>query len=320
MMDDRGDVNNTCTSSAAGVCHEQKECHKAAKMFRKSFQDISLNTTNSHVQNASSLHLNTPDDNANNSNLFYAAYIQTHWLLKSTNLRLNKNNESEQIFCTQQWPRSLCTRDAINRFNSDYNHIDHYVTCLNPAEVWCDHPLCKEARCGKQGCLRCYRFLPRDYTLSANGSIVSRQSERSYDIVSFVKCCWCCVSFCDKHMEPYYEGKIRSEPHWYQCDVCQKSSCPDCVSQVFDSIPDPQGCQVVSGGRVCAKKLCIDCSWYVGTLKNSSEVVAKQGVLTSTDRESMASIEECCPTCRLQVEKRMKEMEDMRNSFMGFLP
>ena len=143
MMDDRGDVNNTCTSSAAGVCHEQKECHKAAKMFRKSFQDISLNTTNSHVQNASSLHLNTPDDNANNSNLFYAAYIQTHWLLKSTNLRLNKNNESEQIFCTQQWPRSLCTRDAINRFNSDYNHIDHYVTCLNPAEVWCDHPLCK---------------------------------------------------------------------------------------------------------------------------------------------------------------------------------
>ena len=113
-------------------------------------------------------------------------------MLKSTNLRLNKNNESEQIFCTQQWPRSLCTRDAINRFNSDYNHIDHYVTCLNPAEVWCDHPLCKEARCGKQGCLRCYRFLPRDYTLSANVSIVSRHSERSYDIVSFVKCCLCC--------------------------------------------------------------------------------------------------------------------------------
>ena len=324
MTDARGDENNTCTSSVAVIWNDRKDCHKAAKMFRKSFHDINLKTTNSHAQDTSSLRLNTSDeDDVNNGNFLYTAYLQTHLLLKSTNLRLDKNNDSEQIFCTQQWPRSLCTRDAINRFNSDYNHIDHYVTCLNPAEVWCDHPLCKEARCGKQGCLRCYRFLPRDYTLSANGSIVGRQSERSYDIVSFAKCSWCCVSFCDKHMKPYSVqswGRISREPHWYQCDVCQKSSCPDCVSQVFDSIPDPQGCQVISGGRLCGKKLCTDCVWYVGTLKNSSEVVAKQGILTSTERESMTSIEECCPTCRLRVEKRMNEMEDMRNSFMGFLP
>ena len=297
----------------------EHECHAAAKMVRKAFGDMVLDRAN--VDNFDSGNAKTDESSSQENHHLYAAYIQQHWLMKSTNLRLDNTNESQQIFCTQQWPRSLCTRDAIDRFNSDY--AAHHVTCLKPAEVWCDDLSCDEARCGAQGCLRCYRFLPRDYSLSANGTIVGRQSERNYDMVSFVKCSWCCVSFCSKHVEAHLEhsgGRV-NRPGWYQCDVCQKSSCPDCVSQIFDHIPDPNGCQVITNGRVCGRNICKDCIWYVGTSQNeTSHVVKEQGGLSSLEREGISDVTKCCPRCLLQVEKRMNEIEDIRKSCMGFLP
>lgn len=323
MLDMQDKAKNVSSHHVARLKSEQdtepEECNKAAKMFRKAFNDIQMNKPLDSTSHKGSFNA---DSSKNCDNLsLYAAYVQAHWLMKSTNLRLDKKNEEQQMFCTQTWPRSLCNRNDINRFNSDYE--SHTVTCLNPAEVWCDHPSCEEARCGKQGCLRCYRFLPRDYTLSANGMIVGRQSERSYDLVSFVKCTWCCVSFCNKHFE-FSSRRGHEKLYWYQCDVCQRSSCLDCVSQVFNGVPDAKGCQVVTNGIVCGRKICKDCVWYVGTLKDgitSSKVVAIQGnKMSPIEKNSLSSPEECCPTCHLQVEKRMKEMQEMQQAFMGFMP
>lgn len=279
------------------------ECDKAAKMFRKSFTDMELSRSDN---------LSLEPDN--NLHSLFRGYIQAHWLMKSTNLRLDKNSEQQQMFCNQTWPRSLCNRDDINRFDNDYS--SHTVTCLNPGEVWCDNPSCSEARCGKQGCLRCYRFLPRDYTLSANGTIIGRPSERSYDMIAFIKCSWCCVSYCTNHVESSSYGQ-----DWYQCDVCQKSSCPDCVSQVYNQIPDPMGCQVVTNGRVCGRKICKDCTWCVGTINDGTVISEKESTMLSKGKESMMSNpEKCCPTCRQQMLERIQEMHRMQNSFMGFIP
>jgi hypothetical protein len=38
------------------------------------------------------------------------------------------------------------------------------------------------------------------------------------------------------------------------------------------------------------------------------------------EKERLECVEECCPQCQPQVESRMKEMELMQNSFMGFMP
>jgi hypothetical protein len=315
----------TATSSVAnGTADEAKKpdhC-KATRMFRKAFVDMELNIPNDSTQDICNLKDDTSANHDNNS--FYAAYIQAHWLMKSTNLRLDDNNESQQMFCTQTWPRSLCNRNDIDRFNSDYS--SHTVTCLNPAEIWCDYPSCKEARCGKQGCLKCYRFLPREYTFSANGMVVGRQSERSYDMVSFVKCSWCCVSFCNMHLDSYFSISqgVSNEQLWHQCDVCQKSSCRECVSQVFDSPPDANGCQVVTNRRVCGRKVCSDCMWRVGLLHNESgsfKVVSRPGgKVSSEEKELLSNTEQCCHMCRPLLETRMKEMQAMQNSFMGFMP
>lgn len=300
------------------------ECHGAAKMFRKAFDDMKMDRPN--VDNSvsdSSGRLKTDESSDQDNNYLYTAYVQQNWVMKSTNLRLDNKNEPQQIFCNQKWPRSLCSRDAINRFNSDYEA--HHVTCLKPAEVWCDDLSCEEARCGKQGCLRCYRFLPRDYTLSANGTIIGRQSERNYDMVSFVRCSWCRVSYCSKHVcaNSGKSGERTDRPIWYQCDVCEKSSCPDCVSQIFDRIPDSKGCQVITNGRICGRNVCKDCIWFVGTNhneKSSNNIVKEQGGMLDLNRKEITDVTECCPRCLLQVEKRMNEMEDIRKSCMGFLP
>jgi hypothetical protein len=301
-------------ASAKNDLSGEDKFHKAAKMFLRAIDDCSSDKTSVNQDNTKS---------------FFAAYVQAHWLLKSTNLRSTSNGESNQIFCTQTWPRSLCERNA-NRWNDDAN--SNNVMCLNPAEVWCDFPSCNEARCGRQGCLRCYRFLPRDYSLSASGKIVGRQCrDRSYDMVTFVKCSWCSVSFCNKHLGFYCDE--HDDDCWYQCDVCQSSSCTDCVSQVFVRPPSAAGCSVVTRGRVCGRKLCKDCSWYVGKSRNndrsnsastsstSSKVISQQGKMMNLgEKERLECVEECCPQCQPQVESRMKEMELMQNSFMGFMP
>jgi hypothetical protein len=290
---------------------QDDECDKATRMFQKTFNEMGIDRSGGTSNRTDNLKVDTSEPD--NLNFFYNGFIQAHWLMKSTNLRLDKNSEQQQIFCNQSWPRSLCNRDDINRFDNDYT--SHTVTCLNPAEVFCDHPSCDEARCGKQGCLRCYRFLPRDYTLSANGTIIGRPSERSYDMITFIKCSWCYVSYCSNHIE---SGSLGQD--WYQCEVCQKSSCPDCVSQVYNHIPDPMGCQVVSNGRICGRKMCKDCTWCVGIVYDGAVIAEKESMMTSNEKESMSNVEKCCQACQLQVLERMQEMQKMQNSFMGFMP
>ena len=322
VPDDSGTNSVAHAASAKIDDFEEEECHEAAKMFKKSYYDM-LNVADGTTYSSSNLTIGTSVSHENLYS-FYTAYVHAHRLVKTTNLRLDKQNDSRQKFCTQTWPRSLCNRDDINRFNNDY--ASHTVTCLNPAEVWCDYPSCEEARCGRKGCLRCYRFLPRDYTLSANGMIVGRQSERSYDLVSFVKCSWCSVSFCNKHVVSNFQTFRDSdkEQNWYHCDVCEVSSCPDCVSQVFLRTPDMRGCPTITSGRVCGRKTCKDCVWYVVKSKTAgrgSEVVAKQGgAIGGIEKVDWTSIEECCPTCVARVKKRMEEMQLLQESFMGFMP
>ncbi|KAL7480682.1 hypothetical protein ACHAW6_006351 [Cyclotella cf. meneghiniana] len=302
-------------------------CHKAAIMFRKAFRDMELNALADIRRNSSNCSLDSSVNQENKRSLF-AAYAQAHWLMRSTNLRLDAKGELRQTFCTQTWPRSLCDRNDANRWNNN-NTSSNVVTCLNPAEVWCDHPFCKEARCGVQGCLRCYRFLPRDYSFSVSGMIVGRQCrERSYDMVTFVKCSWCSVSFCNNHLPSFIQERTRSPciGKWFLCDLCQLSSCSDCVSQLFVRPIDLEGCPIVTSGKICGRQLCKDCVWYVGTPRmntnsNNSSVISQQGGMTSLEeRESWELVEACCPQCQPQVEARIKEMQLMQNSFMGFMP
>ncbi|KAL3790008.1 hypothetical protein HJC23_011364 [Cyclotella cryptica] len=318
--------NSRYLSSAQDDVEEAAPVHKAAMMFRKAFRDSEVDATADIKQNSSGSSVGTSVNQGDKKTL-YAAYAQAHWLLRSTNLRLDEEGESRQIFCTQTWPRSLCDRNDSNRWNND-NTSPNVVTCLNPAEVWCDHPSCIEARCGAQGCLRCYRFLPRDYSLSASGMLVGRQcSERSYDMVTFFKCSWCSVSYCINHISSLIE-----KPHglpcnglWFHCDVCQLSSCSDCVSQVFVRTPALEGCPIVTSGRICGRLLCKNCVWYVGTPRNDKSsnrsVISHQGgMMSPEERESWEVVEACCPQCQPQVETRMKELQIMQNSFMGFMP
>ncbi|EJK59114.1 hypothetical protein THAOC_20703, partial [Thalassiosira oceanica] len=171
--------------------------HKAAWMWRHELQAISNNASDGteEVVSEASCQPTGVDrlGQKEDENIYFNAYVQKHISMRLTNLRLEGRHDSDrfpkylsrlstrQQLCTQAWPGSLslATDDAVG---SDAN----LVVCHNSAEAWCDHPSCYEARCGPEGCLRCYRFLPRDYTLSANRLAVSSEcSERNHDCIRF---------------------------------------------------------------------------------------------------------------------------------------
>jgi hypothetical protein len=190
----------------------------------------------------------------------YEGYIQTHSMMKLTNLRPVKfigngdtghegqqqqqHYQLRQQVCTQTWPGqlSLLNERLLQPPHNANNNNNNVVTCLNSAEIWCDHPNCNQARCGPQGCLRCYRFIlppPLQYQqqqqqqqqqqLRENNRLLARDldgpgdnnilgawrttnrecSERNYDFVSFVKCDWCSVSLCNEHIDTVYNGTRR---------------------------------------------------------------------------------------------------------------
>ena len=227
--------------------------HKAAWMWRRELQIIpnnAINGTDKVVSEASCQPREVDQVNqpSRGENIYFKAYVQKHMSMRLTNLRLEGRHDSErfpkymsqlstrQQLCSQSWPGqlSLVMDDAIG---GDAN----LVVCHNSAEAWCDHPSCYEARCGPQGCLRCYRFLPRDYSLSANRLAVSSEcSERNYDCIRFYKCSWCSVSFCQQHCDRFYqEGRQGSSVmSWFKCDECGVQSCPDCSDQLFLERPD----------------------------------------------------------------------------------
>ena len=336
----------------------------------------------------------------NEERALFLAYIRTHFLLKLTTLRLDNdeaaaassagdtfsanslgqsnNNHSQlrQVVCTQSWPgrlsdifgqadgnenMSVVTTVGANDLNMTSNNINNNnVLCQNPAEVWCDYPSCNHARCGAQGCLRCYRFLPNAATTSAvaastsrvnlNNSLARECSDRNYNLLSFVKCSWCHASFCNEHGDRYFQerciqsasgvGISRADrERWYKCDECNLSSCPDCVSQVFISRPNMDGCQVVTAGRNCKRKVCTNCIWYVGRKKQNSDsgslsvipggniVRNESNVLTLKGMDGLAfgeewenDVETCCSKCLRHVEFRLKELAGVQESFGGFMP
>ncbi|KAL7545579.1 hypothetical protein ACHAWF_009150, partial [Thalassiosira exigua] len=211
----------------------------------------------------------------------HRAYVQRHVAMRRTNLRPSRAEAEEGDYdlrarlCTQTWPGRLSL--ALDRDGRD-GHVGgraavgrRVVTCLNPAEAWCDAPGCPKARCGPRGCLRCYRFLPREYGPGANPSRMARECS-ARDYVSFVRCSWCTVSFCSEHVEGYYKRTTPSPGcrSWYECDECQRSSCPDCVGQVFLRPPGADGCAVVTAGKRCGRRVCAECVWRVGRRKPTS--------------------------------------------------
>jgi hypothetical protein len=62
----------------------------------------------------------------------------------------------------------------------------------------------------------------------------------------------------------------------------------------------------------------------VGLLHNESgsfKVVSRPGgKVSSEEKELLSNTEQCCHMCRPLLETRMKEMQAMQNSFMGFMP
>jgi hypothetical protein len=286
--------------------------------------------------------------------------------------------------CTQTWPGRLSVRRAMTGYDGmlavedddgdNANHDDYdgrggggrrriggyAITCLNPAEAWCDDPRCDAARCGgSRGCLRRYRFMPSPPAMF--GGCTSREYELP---LSFVRCDWCQVSFCNEHgggggygSNDYYDIRwtqrgvdgdgdygARGTRSWYECDECNLSSCPDCVSQVFPSyFPNDDGCRVVTAGKVCRRNVCAACVWVVGRKKQhdgsiamvenvpggdyghirrestSYDVVTTRGV-DSYGKEEWEECETCCSRCLRHVEFRWRELARVQESFRGFMP
>jgi hypothetical protein len=197
--------------------------------------------------------------------------------------------------CTQAWPgrprdhRVMADGNGIiaagdnNSSENNSGRVGAYViTCLNPAEAWCDDPKCDVARCGGSwGCLRWCRFSPIPSIISSEFPFGTGRSDREYESpLSFVKCSWCGVSFCNEHRggggsDDYFErrrrhrggdgggGGICGTRSWHECNECNLSSCPDCVSQVFLLYPpDKGGCRVVTAGRAYRRIApCASGSW-----------------------------------------------------------
>jgi hypothetical protein len=328
----------------------------------------------------------------------YEAYVRVHTMMKLHNLRVEAivvggGGSSGRIIpksdddiaaverltnliapaCTQTWPGRLSDRRVMvddsgiiaagDNNNNDNNNgrVGAYViTCLNPAEAWCDDPKCDVARCGgSRGCLRRYRFSPIPPIISSEFLFGTGGSDRECESpLSFVKCSWCCVSFCNEHgggggSDDYFErrrrhpggggGGICGMRSWYECDECNLSSCPDCVSQVFPLYPpDEGGCRVVTAGRACRRSVCAMCVWRVGRKKqpngmttmtehvpggdyghlrresSSYDVVTTRGI--ESHREEWEEYETCCSRCLRHVEFRWRELTRVHESFSGFMP
>eukprot|EP00573_Skeletonema_grethae_P012072 CAMPEP_0201710686 /NCGR_PEP_ID=MMETSP0578-20130828/58756_1 /ASSEMBLY_ACC=CAM_ASM_000663 /TAXON_ID=267565 /ORGANISM="Skeletonema grethea, Strain CCMP 1804" /LENGTH=313 /DNA_ID=CAMNT_0048199717 /DNA_START=471 /DNA_END=1415 /DNA_ORIENTATION=- len=286
------------------------------------------------------------------------------------------NYQLRQQLCTQTWPGQLSLlnerllQPRANNGN-DATNANNSVTCLNSADIWCDHPTCNQARCGPQGCLRCYRFLPppvqhlqqqqqqQQQQLGRNrmagdldgpGDILvtwRECTERNYDLVSFVKCGWCSVSLCNKHIDVYNNQQRRrkqrsgrEEAVWYRCDECNLSSCPQCISQVFPMQP-PQTCLVVTAGKRCGRQICSNCIWAVGKEGGDSGGVSSNipgGKISSNDdlsqvvsirardeegRRRIQLLKEkelCCSKCLRHVEFRWRELSAVFDMFGGLVP
>jgi hypothetical protein len=305
--------------------------------------------------------------------MLYQAYITTHTMMKHTNVRVEAYGRRIAVTkcdivgrtnlipppCTQTWPgrlshggREHADEVGIGGGGRDGGGLlqrSTLITCLNPSKAWCDDPKCNTARCGLEGCLRYYRFSPADYYLR----VIDPKT-------TFVKCSWCNVSFCNLHGGEdangsdgyYYKRRPRkcdqkcnnsSGRLWYQCDECNLSSCPDCVSQVFLTPIDcteEGSCRVVTAGIACNRKLCSKCVWYVGrkrqqpittgnvpggVYRQSSDIVTVRGVespLHSIVERPIEweDFEKCCSKCLRHVEFRWKELTAMQDSFRGFMP
>ena len=375
--------------------------HGAALVFRHAIVSMNLcplkktNQSNNEKANAFKSETDATNQSEHQSGEYsarrctlFSAYVQTHCMMKLTNLRvfpsskrnfifgINTSFSNEKYFlktcvqlenaelcqqlCTQSWPGRLSdvsqfvnstvnenrnisiTTATFDNFSfsrvipNSYNNNINNVQCLNPAEVWCDYPGCNQARCGAQGCLRCYRFLPthgiRDTDDIGGRTLQGECSERNYDLLTFVKCSWCSVSFCNEHVNTYFIERNWCVKHWFQCEDCRLSACPDCVSQVFTTLPYVKGCQVVTCGKMCGRVICKDCAWYVGWRKQSSHdenkesstndilhLVSQQGMANRV-KEDMGDFEPCCSKCHGKVESRIREMVIVQESFGGFMP
>lgn len=386
--------------------------HRAALTFRHAIHSLGLQSKflANHRDDYELTVTNNNDDNfalkSTSAKSLYEGYIQTHTMMKLTNLRaktLHDNSSSSplqlcQQSCTQTWPGQLSLADNNHHNNNNNNNDDDdevrpntVVTCLNSAEVWCDHPTCKHARCGPNGvCLRAYRFLPSSSSVVVPQSVAVsphnnrqrdmrtnvgdlngpgdingtwRQQQQHYaptttndwntNFLSFVKCNWCSVSYCNEHITNNVGG-------WYKCEECELSSCLSCTSQVFPSImlcsnPPIQICNVMTAGKKCGRRICCNCVWFVGKECSSSSSSSEQqeeeesvipGGKVSTDynvvsikaggggddsvssssisnRErinKMIEKEMCCSKCLRHVEFRWRELSVVIDMFDGFVP
>lgn len=341
------------------------DVHKAALTFRHAIHEMGLadkllcssaTRTKSGAANTKGKSEELAEAECDTGLTLYHAYVQKHSSMKLTNLRVEPfghrfetddelercNLKSPQ--CTQTWPGQL-SLVAVDDLPMRHRQSNSRVTCLNSAEAWCDYPGCTNARCGPEGCLRCYRFLPREFSHSRGAVRVYREcSRRDYDLVSFVtKCSWCSVSYCNEHVG-VSGSRNRRRSHsntasWYKCDECNLSSCPDCVSQVFLSPPEARGCGVITAGEACSTNICKRCTWYVGKKRQCRRdgnvpggdyskiqdeddgiVTVKGDGTDSKVRMEFEEVETCCSKCLRHVEFRWKELSQVQESFGGFMP
>ena len=392
------------SNNDGGDTRAVRRVHRAALTFRHAIHSLGFQSKflASHHDDYGSTDNNNGDDNdktiskpTSTTTSLYEGYIQTHTMMKLTNLRaktLHDNSSPLQLCqqsCTQTWPGQLSLVDNNNDDEVAHNTV---VTCLNSAEVWCDHPSCKHARCGPNGlCLRAYRFLPSSSVVvgphnnrqrdvrrtnvgdlngpgDINGTWRQRQQQHAHATtttndwntnLSFVKCNWCSVSYCNEHIADYRK--------WYKCDECELSSCLQCTSQVFPTTtmmyyPPIQICNVMTAGKKCGRRICSNCIWFVGKECTSSSSSSQQEesvipggkVITDynvvsikargddvnndekrssgggggsnssvSNRERIQQLiekEMCCSKCLRHVEFRWRELSVVIDMFDGFVP
>eukprot|EP01043_Picozoa_sp_COSAG02_P052377 COSAG02_NODE_5631_length_4171_cov_4.971758_3_plen_773_part_00 len=201
------------------------------------------------------------------------------------------------IWCSKKH-NNWCSRPTEQR---------KWAICGDDATQWCDWPQCPEARCP----LHEYQNedeLPRE--------------DRDYkplNTQTFARCSWCLLQACPAHA---------AVCGWRRCDLCQKSSCPDCVGEVHVA---PTGiCEFYTTKEFrmfpqrCAKFVCQPCARIVskaGMFKLKVEPVPLNA-LAATNRRDRAYWQGsdskrfpvvCCGPCSIEavhrvMEKRVEEI------------
>lgn len=180
--------------------------------------------------------------------------------------------------------------------------------CGDDATVWCDWPQCSEARCKRHECQNEDEYSQED------------RDWKPMNTQTFASCSWCSLQVCPAHA---------AVCGWRRCDLCEKSSCPDCAGELHVA---PTGiCEFYTARKFemfpqrCARFVCQQCARIVSKaseFKVRVEPVPPDALAATNERDKAywhgpdcrRFPVVCCAPCSNEaahrmMEARMKEIE-----------